>query len=167
MINCPKHQDNIIEKASYILMYNKYQENLFISRTGCSLNNPPPSNQVDISTSNETKCATDFGLSSIGSIFYYDSGQKISSTDISNGTKLTCRCLNSTPPLTGQNRWYRRISTSGNKSVLIYTHSYQKDANGNIFGVDSFNATTQGDTLYCVLTDCSQNNYNAYSINIK
>ena len=43
-----------------------------------------------------------------------------------------------------------------NKAALFFTHTYQRDTNGNITWVDPFISNTSGDTFYCVQSICGQ-----------
>lgn len=160
LISChKKHEINIIEWDAKIIMYNNIQANAYAEATGCRTPGGDPFEyEIDISTSGNKQCGYAYDQTKIssGAIFDYNSGQKINPIEVNAGTKLACRCYGTNPPLTGETQWYKRNNTTEFKATLFFTHSYQKDTNGNIIGLDPFIPTTSGDTFYCLRSVCGK-----------
>lgn len=157
MISCQnKYNHGIIEKAAYVLMYNKYQENNLFEQTGCRTN-PDRTTfdyEIDISTSGNKQCG--YAHDNVGSVYDYNTGQLLNANVVNASVKLVCRCFGANQPLTGETQWYKRNNATEYKATLFFTHSYQKDTNGSITGVDPFIPTTSGDTFYCLLSVCGR-----------
>jgi hypothetical protein len=170
LINChKKHKINEDEWSGKINIYNKMQEAAYAEATGC--NTPggiPFEYEIDISTPGNKQCGYAYDPSKGGPIYDYSNGQMINTNEVNSGTKLICRCPRTNPPLTGETQWYKRNNPTEYKATLFFTHSYQKDMNGNITSVDPFIPTTSGDTYYCLRSVCgTAYKGNAYLIKIK
>jgi len=130
--------------------------------TGCHITGSNPDKTIiPASNSNGVRCIS-FIIPDSEFFFVYnvDTKEAVVVNAVQNNTKLICKCENSQSPHTGENTWYKRNSIYSNRAEPFFTHTYQKDSNGNIIGVDPFIPTNPGDVFLCNPT-CVQN-YSAY-----